>query len=54
MVKVSTIITRILVKKLFTTEKLKRSRKKFTNHDKYITVNDFNKFSGKIFDEKLN
>ena len=54
MVKVSTIITRILVKKLLTTQKLKRSRKKITNHNKYITVNYFNEFSGEMFDEKLN
>ena len=27
--------------------------KKILNHDKYITTNDFNKFSGAIFDERL-
>ena len=28
-------------------------KKKILNHDKYITTNDFNKFSGAIFDERL-
>ena len=30
----------------------KKIRKKILNHNKYITNNDFNKFSGAIFDER--
>ena len=27
--------------------------KKISNHNTYITTNDFNKFSGAVFDERL-
>ena len=30
----------------------KKIRKKILNHNKYITNNDFNTFSGAIFDER--
>ena len=39
------LILVIWLKKLTETQKL-------INHDKYITTNSFNKFSGTIFDER--
>ena len=35
------------------TQKLIKIEKKVPNHDKYVTTNDFKKFSSKIFDERL-
>ena len=36
-----------------TTKIFEETEKKIRDHDKYITTNDFNKFSGTIFDGKL-
>ena len=34
-------------------EKLKKLKRKIPTQDQYITTNDLNKFSGKLFDERL-
>ena len=34
-------------------KKIEEIEKKIPNHDQYITINDFSKFSGTIFDERL-
>ena len=47
------LILAIWLKKLTATQKIQDIAKKTHNHDKYITNNDFNKFSGGIFDERL-
>ena len=42
-----------LVKKADYNTKILEIEKKIPNHDKYVIANDFNKFSGVMFDEKL-
>ena len=50
---IQTIDTSDLVKKTDYDTKLEETKRKIPNHDKYITTNDFNKFSGTIFGERL-
>ena len=50
---IQTIATSDLVKKTDYDTTLEETKRKIPNHDKYITTNDFNKFSGAIFDERL-
>ena len=48
-----TIDTSDLVKKADYDTKIEDIEKKIPKLNKYITINDFNKFSGEIFDERL-
>ena len=50
---IQTIDTSDLVEKAECNRKIAEIENKIPGHDKYITTNNFNTFSGAIFDKKL-
>ena len=48
-----TVDTSDLIKKADNDTKIEDITKKVPNHNKYVTNNNFNKFPGAIFDERL-